>query len=260
MHHLSKKSRDVTFQSIINDPACKPSNRYSSWYESNKSLNKGDYATPAFIDKTAWSNYAILSEDSYPYKYISYQTVKKLYLEDWCNLIEDYINLKFNANYKTIDSQWKKSMKDKLPLYYASTVDEYYTEMKKNQTIVQLGKVCVEPSTFYSGDYIRVYIKFKVTSAKNTKSFSKILFPNEIIEIENFKIGEWIEVYTDISVGYLVFIQSGLLPDIDDYKIYAKRLSTTDKNNKMLGPLADYSQVKIQSGERKGWYKWEYKK
>lgn len=133
-----------------------------------------------------------------------------LYLEDWTATAEEYLNLLFNVDYRTVNNKWRDSL---LAMYVVPEttfdgtgkpeyVNEYITAIKKNQVVVESDIIAVEPSTLYSYDnfYIRAYVHYKITAKDITVDQNKLLCHDTFIFLENLKNGEWREGIFDIQL------------------------------------------------------------
>lgn len=123
------------------------------------------------------------------------------YLLYWCDIVEKNLTYRLNVNYKTIDDAWAKKLCSTYQNESLSDIKSYVKEMKKNKVTIKSSIISVEPSSFYygTGAYLRVYVKFKVTSASNLK---QNLFYGSTY-MPDLKINKWHEGYYDIKInGY----------------------------------------------------------
>lgn len=128
----------------------------------------------------------------------NYENNVKLF--EWCEVIKKNLTYRLNVNYKTIDSKWVENLNNTLDKDKTDSINNYIKAMKKNKVIIIASDISVEPSTLYLADgyyCIRVYAKFKVTSAsdiKNTLIFGDIYMPG-------LKINQWNQGYYDIKLN-----------------------------------------------------------
>lgn len=133
-----------------------------------------------------------------------------LYLEDWTSKVEEYLNILFNVDYRTVNNKWRDNL---LSMYvvpettFNSTgkpeyVNEYIAAIKKNQVVVESDIIAVEPSTFYSYGfyYIRAYVRYKITAKDINVDQNQLLCHDTYIFLENLKNGEWREGIFDIQL------------------------------------------------------------
>lgn len=148
-------------------------------------------------------NYCIPSEvkNEPLYKGTVADTKKLLdnYLYSWCDIVKKNLLYRLNINYKTVDNEWAKKL---YSTYYKSSLSDiksYIKEVKENKVIIKSSVISVEPSSLYSctGRYIRVYVKFKVTSAKN---INKPLIYGDVY-MPSLKLNQWHEGYYDIQLN-----------------------------------------------------------
>lgn len=231
----------------------------SNYYYSYKNLYTGDYSTPATV-KNELSGF-IASPYNSQYIYFPFKEKMDINLYGWCNLLIDYIKLKYNVDYRKIDKTWCKDI-DKLS--GCGDPYEYIKTVKANKVIIKLGKVAVEPSTLYtsSGIKIRAYIQFKVISAKDLKNLDKVFYKNFYgtahTRYKSLKKGEWKELIYDFDIGCDTLYYGQMAP-LSCYRIFYDANDDYTMYNLMKGPTSHYKQVKIKSGENKGSYKWIYK-
>lgn len=130
--------------------------------------------------------------------YINYDKTVRLY--EWCEVIKENLTYRLNVNYKTLDSEWVRKLNNTFDMDKTKSINDYVKAAKKNKVIIKVSEISVEPSTLYLADgfyCIRVYAKFKVTSAsniKNTLIFGDIYMPT-------LKINQWNLGYYDIKLN-----------------------------------------------------------
>jgi hypothetical protein len=133
-----------------------------------------------------------------------------LYLDDWTATAEEYLNLLFNVDYRTVNNKWRD---DLISMYVVPEttfnrtgkpeyVEEYISAIKKNQVVVESDIIAVEPSTFYSHGnyYIRAYVRYKITAKDIDIEQNKLLCHDTFILLENLKSGVWREGIFDIKL------------------------------------------------------------
>lgn len=78
--------------------------------------------------------------------------------------------------------------------------------------------------------------------------------------MHNLKVGKWMEMYIYVPFGTYVAMQDGTNPDIQYYRVYPQGdYEYYQYLEPMKAPTSGYKQVKIKSGENKGYYKWVLK-
>lgn len=125
-----------------------------------------------------------------------------LYLYDWADSMEKYVNHIFNVNYKTIDKAWSEKYKELDACHFRidEYLEEYIENMKKYKTKVETRKIAVEPSTFYKCGslYMRVYIEYKISANKLVEDKGTYIYCIGAY-IPELKLGEWNTSYFDIE-------------------------------------------------------------
>ena len=139
------------------------------------------------------------------------------YLYYWCDVVKKNLSYRLNINYKTIDDEWAKKL---YSTYYNGSLSDmksYIKAVKENKVIIKSSVISVEPSSLYSGTgrYLRVYVKFKVTSAKN---INKQLIYGDVY-MPSLKLNQWHEGYYDIQLNGENFT------DGSETKVWADTLS-----------------------------------
>lgn len=203
------------------------------YYELGKSSSKyvmyEDYCAPAHMKDMPDYNGTV--EDT--------RKMLDTYLYQWCNVVEKNLYYRFNVNYKTVDTNWVKNLRNTYYFYGNDSMDQdktddikdYVKELKKNKVIIKSTVISVEPSTLYYEDfyYIRAYVKFKVTSAsdvKGTLMYGKTYMPT-------LKKNQWHEGYYDIALN------GGSYSLGDDFKVSSSWLNDSwmkQKKTKILQP------------------------
>lgn len=155
-----------------------------------------DYASPVQIGKMKFYNGTTM------------ETVKEQYLMNWCKKVETNMKMRFNVDYRTIDSSWVNELRK---TYYVfedaetnksrtDDIKEYVRNVKKNKIVVKASRVTVEPSSLYycGTKFIRVYVKFKVCSG-NINSQSLIYCDD--LDVSKLQKNKWKECCFDIGIG-----------------------------------------------------------
>ncbi|WP_455718425.1 hypothetical protein [Anaerosporobacter sp.] len=153
---------------------------------------------------------------------VDYKRDVKLY--EWCEVIKKNLNYRLNVNYKTIDNKWVKNLNSTLDSDKIGSINEYVKNIKKNRVVIKSSIISVEPSSLYLTDSycIRVYVKFKITSASNIKN--TIIFGD--IYMPTLKMNKWHEGYYDIMLNG-AYNGTGY-----DYKVWTLDLSDYFIQNK----------------------------
>ncbi len=128
-------------------------------------------------------------------------------INNWVSRLEKNLDLRLNVSYKTVNSNWANELVETYP---TSHKDSYVVDIKeymsyiKNNNIEVVGDYYVEPSTFYScnGTYVRVYVKFKISSNKVKEASLYQQYDYKI------KTNTWYEGYADLSIGTNVYNSS----------------------------------------------------
>lgn len=171
-----------------------------------------DYFNPVDIEKFAPSWYKS-----------DFTKDRELLNDNWVAKAVSHVNHVFNVDYHIIDDKWVDDMIN-LSTYYGSVHSEWYQDrldsyvknMKEAQTIVKASKVIADSSSLYYFDkkfYVRVYVRYKVVSTKIAPNidvetfiienpFKSVLFSTQIVDMRNFKQGEWVDGYFDVGLTY----------------------------------------------------------
>ncbi|SES83614.1 hypothetical protein [[Clostridium] polysaccharolyticum] len=155
-----------------------------------------DFASPAQVGSMTF------------YNGITMETVKKQYLLDWCKKVETNMKLRFNVDYRTINTTWIHQLRK---TYYVfddaqtnkSRTDDikaYVQKAKKNKVVVKTSRVTVEPSTLYNSglDYVRVYVRYKVVSGEGK---GRDLIYCDKSDVKFMREEKWMEQCFDIALG-----------------------------------------------------------
>lgn len=134
--------------------------------------------------------------------------------ESWLKNVEDFLNLVFNVNYKTLslNNKWYNSVWSLVDETNRTkfVLDTYIKAAVENKTIIECDKVIVDSSAIYcyNGLYmVRCYVHYKINSAKSIKIREDLVSPlifdgyNGNTYIMNYKQGEWRDGYFDIEVA-----------------------------------------------------------
>lgn len=154
------------------------------------------------------------------------ETVKNKYLMDWCDKVEKNISLRFNVDYRTINTSWVDKLRSTYYIFEDASLNKsrtddiklYIKKMKADKVIVKTSRVTVEPSTMYNcvKDYVRVYVRFKVVEGDLK---SKNLVYSDEFGVMNLKKGKWTEQCFDIAIGALNAYSTG-----EDYAVIDNKL------------------------------------
>ena len=139
------------------------------------------------------------------------------YLYYWCEVVEKNLTYRLNVNYKTISNKWAENLYDTYHNGSLSDIKSYMKEIKDNKVIIKSSVISVEPSSLYSslGTYLRVYVKFKVTSAKNLNE--NLVYGD--VYMPELKLNQWHEGYYDIQINGYTY------GDGSEYKVSSDTLS-----------------------------------
>lgn len=173
-----------------------------------------DYASPIQIGKMKF------------YDGNTMETVRNKYLMDWCDKVEKNISLRFNVDYRTINTSWVNKLRstyytfDDASLNKSRTDDikKYMKNVKANRVIIKTSRVTVEPSTMYNciKDYVRVYVRFKIV--EGDLNSNNLVYSDEF-SVKNLKKEKWIEQCFDIGIGSLNAYSTG-----EDYAVIDNKL------------------------------------
>ncbi len=131
-----------------------------------------------------------------------YYSDEKLAL--WVQRIEKHLDMILNFDYRTVSDSWRRdvtlTMVSDLYDYraesYSNDAQNYVNAAKKNHLVIE-GDYYIEPSTaytFFGSSYVRVWVRFKITSKNNTEKLFNTPF-------QTFKTGVWYEGYADVAVN-----------------------------------------------------------
>ncbi len=151
------------------------------------------------LGETYWTPAEAKNKPTYKGTVAQRREMLDKYLYYWCDVIKKNLTYRLNVNYKTIDDTWSKGLCATFQNESLSNIKEYIKQIKQNKVIIKSSIISVEPSTLYygTGAYIRVYVKFKVTNAKNMNNnliYGRIYMPN-------LKLNKWHEGYYDIQIN-----------------------------------------------------------
>lgn len=129
-----------------------------------------------------------------------------LYMDDWMNYMETYVNLIFNVDYRTVNDQW---VQDVIAVCapangkpYEEFLGEYIDDMKKLKTVVKSRRISVEPSTLYESSgflFVRVYVDFYISASSIPINQCEGLIYSDGTYVKNLKLNGWNQKYFDIS-------------------------------------------------------------
>jgi len=134
------------------------------------------------------------------------------YKKDWVAKVESNLQTRLNVDYRTIDKDntWLNNLRSTYFVYKdvesnkdkTDDIKAYIKKVKQNKIIIKSQIISVEPSTMYDslGFYVRVYVKFKVTS-ENASIKQKDLIYGDFINLYNLKKDTWFEGVYDIGIG-----------------------------------------------------------
>lgn len=164
-----------------------------------------DYTRPKNLRKDKLITYAN--------KYKMSEVLDK-YQDIWCKKVEDNLRLRLSFNYQTVTNEWMNDLRKTYIIYDDKEMDksrpknirDYANIAKKNKVKMQVQQVVVEPSTMYAhhGFWVRVHVKFKLTSAKefyspNSLKQRNLIYGSEIY-LQNWKKNQWYEGDFDIEL------------------------------------------------------------
>jgi hypothetical protein len=166
-----------------------------------------------FKDGTIPSDDYSFPVDVYNRKFITYygQWPLKEELDNnlyyWAKMGEDYLNLIFNVDYKTVNNKWCTDLTSLFspPMYSSNNagsiehLNYYVNKVKKNNVVIKSSIIVIEPSIlYYDGDYcMRAYVRYEIT-ANNINVNQHELVYGELLDLHNIKNGEWREGIFDI--------------------------------------------------------------
>lgn len=133
------------------------------------------------------------------------------YLSTWTNRVNEYLQLVFNVDYRTVDNNWKKRLAsmyatpfmDNLLIGTEKGIQKYIDEIKKNKVIVESKVITVEPSTLYEYSdkyYIRAYIKYRINANDINVEQSSLIYSNKV-RLDNLQNGVWRIGIFDIALS-----------------------------------------------------------
>lgn len=174
-----------------------------------------DYYSPKNFDS------AVL----YPQK-LSAKDLKVKDGKEYLRIVEEYLKLAFNTNYKMTpdDTKWQESIR-KLVAYDNSSTDmcmmRYLKDIVNDQIIVECDKVATDLSTMcaYWGDSccIRVYVHYRVSSCAdsvrktNGLCVTNFAYQNSLSQ-GNFlekDLGKWCDGYFDVAIDPYAYQRTG---------------------------------------------------
>ncbi len=259
-----KMIENSSIDEILNSKSYKEWEGNPGWYKSKKDpYGNGTYTTPAKVNQMANGIYCSSFTDpiEYPFRFTAFINMREMYEEGWCQMIEDYLELRYSVNYK--DSKWVNAFMKSHG--NSEKVKDYIKDIKKNKVVIECNQVTVEPSTIYDseGICIRTYVKFQVKSAVSLKDLNKVFYKDYIgsapIKYNSLEKGKWKEIYVDYKVMLgVIRLGEGHVP-IEDYVVCGNSTEDTVMENRMKGPISDYKVEKVKTGRYKGYYQWALK-
>lgn len=183
--------------------------------------NLVDYASPKNIMKVTdgWD-----AGDGYSFKDAFHS-----YGDEWMEMIEKNLMLRFNYNYKTTDfSKWKAELLMTYPerdrANESQYLDNWRVVSRKYKVITKTSKVVVEPSSIYLGSdyyYVRCYVKFKVSASKHfvPESYDQNIYVyGSHANFPGLKLNKAYGLVMDIAIGDWAWNSRGKGATIlDDY-------------------------------------------
>ncbi len=132
------------------------------------------------------------------------------YLSTWTKRVEDYLNLVFNVDYRTVNDKWKKDLAscyaipimDNLLIGTEKGIQKYIDGLNKNKVIVESKIISVEPSTLYEYDgvyYLRTYVKYKISAQNINVNHDNLLYSNTVY-LQDLVNGDWREGIFDVEL------------------------------------------------------------
>lgn len=164
-----------------------------------KPVELKDYASPVRMKNRTSENMDI-------------QNIYKIYKDEWIKKVELNLQTRLNVDYRTIDKDntWLNNLRNTYFIYNdaesnkdkTNDIKDYIKKVKQNKIIIKSQIISVEPSTLYysTGHYVRVYVKFKVTSGE-TSIKQKDLIYGDYINLYNLKKDTWFEGVYDIKIA-----------------------------------------------------------
>jgi hypothetical protein len=246
------------------------------WYQTDKEIEKpyNTFCTPAMIKNNAYDFYCYSDFES-DFEITSYFTdfnsIYSYFEEDWCKVINDYLSLKYNVDYSTIDSKWAEKM-NKVSCSPDSQAADYIKRVKKNKTKIESKVISVEPSTFYyhcSSKFIRAYVKFRVTSGislfENTLFYEDVPLAKSMYRTgEKLKKNHWYTIPIDVPISSTGAVISDkpryditFLTQYVNFPYYS--ITMKHSMNMMEAPISKYTQVEKDYEYGRGYF-WELKK
>jgi hypothetical protein len=169
-----------------------------------------EYTSPKDVDKSI--------------SYIEdFSSIRKDNIGRWVDKAQKHMNLIFNVNYKSIDSQWIEDVLATDSYYNVymledgtrSELKKYVSGMKKNNTIVESRKIAIDGSSlyFYEGMFfLRAYVQYRVVSSLvpsivsvdkliEGHPYNDIIFSRDTVILKGYKIGQWVEEFYDIALS-----------------------------------------------------------
>lgn len=132
------------------------------------------------------------------------------YLSTWTERVEDYLNLVFNVDYRTVNDTWIKDLAscyaipimDNLLIGTEKGIQKYIDDIKENKVVVESKIIAVESSTLYEYDgvyYLRAYVKYRIKAIDTDVEHDRLLYSHKV-HLNSLKNGEWREGIFDIEL------------------------------------------------------------
>lgn len=132
------------------------------------------------------------------------------YLTSWTKRVENYLELIFNIDYRTVNDKWIKELAsvyaipimDNLLIGTEKGIQKYIDGIKENKVIIESKIISVEPSTLYEYDgvyYLRAYVKYRVIANNINVDHDKLLYSHSVY-MKKLVNEEWREGIFDIEL------------------------------------------------------------
>lgn len=205
--NLPKNAKDYPY--IL---ASFPNSYYEPKFEYQRVTYLNGYIPVNLIDYAAPKNVMKVTNGwGYQTKY-SFGQAYKAYGDEWMQLVEKNLKLRFNYNYKTTDySKWKAELLSTYPTNQKNDHSRWLDNWRKlaNECKVQVkaSKVVVDPSSLYLGSdgyYVRCYVRFKVESSRYfaPESYDQNVYVySSHANFPGLKLGKYYDLVTDVKIG-----------------------------------------------------------
>lgn len=128
------------------------------------------------------------------------------HIDQWTAMVEEYLKLLFNVDYRTVNEEWAKKVDKVLIRSQYSTIENiktyYYPAIKKHKVIIESKIIAVEPSTIYfdNGYCMRAYVKYRIKAKSFPTEHNQLIYSRFVL-LDNLKSGAWREGIFDIRFG-----------------------------------------------------------